>query len=84
MVMSMAPVIDRHIDEATIEKFSMDALSEKARARVEEHLLICESCRQSVQSSDAYVAAMRWAAGWLRQAEQEPRSLGRRKAGGGI
>lgn len=78
----MALVIDRHIDEATIEKFSMDALSEKVRAGVEEHLLICEKCRQSVASSDAYVAAMRWAADWLRRAEREPRKLGSRKAGG--
>jgi len=78
----MAAAIHRHIDEATIEKYSLEALSERARARVEEHLLICECCRQSVASSDAYVAAMRWAADWLRRAEREPRSASTRKAGG--
>ena len=78
----MATEINRHIDEATIEKYSMEALSAKARARVEEHLLLCERCRQSVTSSDAYVAAMRRAAGKLRQAERKPKSRGTQKAGG--
>jgi anti-sigma factor RsiW len=76
----MATEIDRHIDEATIEKYSMEALSEKVRARVEEHLLLCERCRQSVASSGAYVAAMRQAAGKLRQAARKPKSRGAQNA----
>jgi anti-sigma factor RsiW len=72
----------RHIAEATIEKYSLGTLSEKPRARVEEHLLICENCRREVTASDAYVAAMRRAAARVRRAERKPKSRGTRKAGG--
>jgi anti-sigma factor RsiW len=80
----MATGIRRHINEATIEKYSLDTLSEKPRARVEEHLLICESCRQAVTASDAYVKAMRRAAASVRQTERRPKGRVSRKAGGPV
>ena len=74
----MATPNDPHLDEETAEWFSMGTLSGKVTAQVEEHLLICERCRQILAASDAYVAAMRLAAEKLRQAERKPKS----KAGG--
>ncbi len=53
--------IDRHIDETTLEKYVMGALSGSATAEVEQHLLVCESCRQRVTETDDYVRAMRTA-----------------------
>ena len=72
-----------HIDEETMEKYSMAKLSDKAVARIEEHLLICERCRQSLAASDAHVAAMRLAAAQLRRAGRDPKRKVARKAGGG-
>ena len=54
----MATAADRHIDEETTEKYAMGKLSARAAALIEEHLLICEPCRQAVAASDAYVAAI--------------------------
>src|SRR6266567_6194796 len=53
---------NRHMDEDEIESYSMGAVSEEQSARFDEHLLVCESCRNKVKKSDDYVAAMRAAA----------------------
>lgn len=54
--------IERHIDETTLERYVMGALSGGATAEVEQHLLICETCRQRVTEAEDYVRAMRSAA----------------------
>jgi anti-sigma-K factor RskA len=64
----MASRVDRHLDEEAAEKYSLGILSARKVAEIEEHLLICEPCRQAVAASDAYVAAMRKAAAELRKA----------------
>jgi len=53
---------NRHLDEEEIEKYSLGDFTEEESSRFEEHLLICESCQNSVTESDRYVAAMQGAA----------------------
>jgi hypothetical protein len=59
----MAPQPDRHIDEAEVERYSLSVLPEKEAAPIEEHLLVCDSCRVRLAETDLYVEAMRRAAG---------------------
>jgi len=66
----------RHFDEEAAEKYSMGKLSSRKTAEIEEHLLICQSCRQRAAGADVYVAAMRQAAATLRKAERRPRHRG--------
>jgi hypothetical protein len=63
----------RHIGAETAEKYSMGKLPARKVPEVEEHLLICEPCRQAVAASDAYVAAMRMAAAKVHKADRKPR-----------
>ena len=53
---------DRHLEDGEIENYCMGAVSEEDSARYDEHLLICESCRNRVTASDEYVSAMQGAA----------------------
>lgn len=62
-----APESSRHMDAEDIEKYSMGGISEEAAAAFEEHLLICQSCRDQVTKSDLYVRAMENAARQERQ-----------------
>ena len=57
-----------HLDESQLEAYSMRRVPEDEAACVEEHLLVCESCRQQLADTDAFVHAMRGAAGRLRAA----------------
>ncbi len=58
---------NRHPDDETLERYSMQVLPESESAPLEEHLLGCESCRERLTESDAYVDAMRTAAARERQ-----------------
>ena len=80
MVTAMANSADPHIDGETLEKYSIGDVSAKTTARVEEHLLACDSCRQNLMQVDVYVAAMRHAAEKLRRAESKPVQKRARKA----
>ena len=51
-----------HIGEDDLERYAMRTLPESACATLEEHLLICQSCRDRLQTTDEYVAAMTAAA----------------------
>ncbi len=55
-----------HADEELLERYSMGALEETDLARVEDHLFLCETCRESLEEADVYTAAMRAAAQGLR------------------
>jgi hypothetical protein len=66
---------ERHLDEEQAEKYSMGRLSEEEEARCEEHLLVCATCRQQVDSADQYVGAMKSAA--AATAEMRPRRKSR-------
>jgi anti-sigma factor RsiW len=69
----MGSPVERHIAEATVEKYSLAKLSARKTAEIEQHLLTCESCRQAVAASDAYVAAMRRAAAKVTKQSQPPK-----------
>jgi hypothetical protein len=67
-----APNTNRHMDPEDVERYSMGTIPEEISAQFEEHLLVCESCRNRVAESDALVRAMRQAAGQIRQQEAAP------------
>lgn len=48
-----------HPTDNDIELYSMGRLSEEAASPLEEHLLLCEPCRNRVDDSDEFVATMR-------------------------
>jgi hypothetical protein len=50
-----------HISDDVLEQYSLDRLEEQELAAVEEHLLLCESCRDRLEGIDAFVASMRTA-----------------------
>jgi hypothetical protein len=66
------PTRNQHVREADLESYSMHALSQEASARVEEHLLICETCRGRLTEADEYAAAMKDAARDLPRQESAP------------
>jgi Putative zinc-finger len=55
-----------HAEDEKLERYSLGALDDTDSARVEEHLLICETCRERLEEADVYTAAMRGAAQFLR------------------
>jgi len=59
------------ISEGTLELYSMAKLAEPDTAKVEEHLLACESCRERLGEVDTYVADLREA---LEKARRRARS----------
>jgi hypothetical protein len=57
-----------HIGDDDLEKFAMRTLPDSEAGPMEEHLLICCSeCRDRLRATDQYVAAMKTAAGKIRQ-----------------
>jgi hypothetical protein len=54
--------VEQHIEETTLERYSMGSLAEEAAAEVEQHLLLCETCCARVTEADSYVRAMKRAA----------------------
>ncbi len=71
---TMAHGWDEHLDEEVAEQYSMGNLPEAEEARCEEHLLVCESCRQQVLAADRYVGAIRSGAGTMAaEARRSPR-----------
>lgn len=53
---------DRHLDEDEIERYSRRQIAELDLNRVEDHLLLCDSCMQRVTASDQFVHSMHQAA----------------------
>jgi len=61
----MALERDRHVEEEALDRYALGDSSESECAWLEEHLLVCEACRQRVQGHDLYVNSMgRAAAAW--------------------
>jgi len=54
-----------HINEDDLEKYGMQTLPEAELAPLEEHLLICAECRDRLEATERYVAAIRAAAAKL-------------------
>ena len=68
-----------HPSEETLELYAMRRLEEAHEARVEEHLLLCQQCRERLQAADDYVQAMRAA---LAELEEERSRQGEGSAEG--
>jgi anti-sigma factor RsiW len=54
---------DRHPDEEALESYVMGKTRGAKRARIEEHLLVCEECQDRVAELEAFVGAIRDAVG---------------------
>ena len=52
----------RHPDEEAVEQYSMGRLAERELAKLEEHLLVCESCQARLAHEDALRQSVRDAA----------------------
>lgn len=50
-----------HIDDDSLEAYSLGRLTEDDAARVEEHLLICAACCDRLTGWDEYLRAMKTA-----------------------
>jgi len=48
-----------HPNEDILEEYVLHRLPEALTAQVEEHLLLCESCRRTVADTDSFVAALK-------------------------
>ena len=48
-----------HISGNDLELYAMERLPESDTAPVEEHLLVCEECRERLAGWDAYIRAVR-------------------------
>lgn len=68
----MASNLKHHVEDDRMEQYSMHRLGEEESAELEEHLLLCESCRQRLEQTDALVSGIRAAATDLAKAEAEP------------
>ena len=53
----------RHINEDDLELFALDRLAEADAVPVNEHLLICQECREQLTECDEYLVAIRAALG---------------------
>jgi anti-sigma factor ChrR (cupin superfamily) len=48
-----------HQTAEQLERYALGRLAEPEQAVIEEHLLICEACRQRLDEVEAYAKAMR-------------------------
>jgi len=53
----------QHLDEDTLELIALGRLPESNLSAAEEHLLICDACRQGLTDADETLAAIRAAVG---------------------
>jgi anti-sigma factor RsiW len=59
--------IVQHVSEDDLERYAMRFLPAPESEQLEEHLLVCQSCRDRLEATDRYVAAMKAAAGKIRE-----------------
>ncbi len=62
--------VSDHISEEQLEAHSLNRLEPSETGRAEEHLLVCEPCRQRLSKIDEFQAVLREA---LRQSADSPR-----------
>jgi hypothetical protein len=63
----------RHIDPEDLESYSRQRTSDEDKSRIEEHLLVCENCRNELDRVDSYLAAIRSSAKLQPRIEFQPR-----------
>jgi hypothetical protein len=64
-MLMMSNDIDPHIGAEELEDYAMGRITGEQAGRLEEHLLICATCRQRLEETDTYTSAMRHAAAQL-------------------
>ena len=62
--------INGHVDAEDLERYSMGASPLEATPFIEEHLLTCDSCRERLRETDAYLLAMRTSSEQIRRDEE--------------
>lgn len=63
-------VIVQHVTDGLLERYAMQTLPDSESGPLEEHLLICQLCRDRLQADTDFVTAMRGAAAEIRQQER--------------
>ena len=69
----MAQNLIRHVEEEMLERYCMHRTGEEQAAQIEEHLLVCDRCRQRVDETGMFIRAMKTGAG---QSSDLPASAG--------
>jgi len=59
MALEAAPNVGPHLPEELLEKYAFGRLPQSELPGVEEHLLVCEYCRERLESEDNFALAMR-------------------------
>ena len=62
---------ESHLDDSLVEAYSRGKVPESELCALEEHLLICEACRQRVEESDGYVQGMKKASAEIRARKRQ-------------
>ena len=57
---------ESHLDDSLVEAYSQGKVPEADLCALEEHLLICETCRLRVEECDGYIHGMRKASAEVR------------------
>ena len=52
----------QHASDDRLERYAMQTLPDSESRPLEEHLVMCQSCRERLDETEQYVAAMRSAA----------------------
>ncbi len=58
---------DQHMAADTAERYLLGDSPDEESATVEEHLLVCEHCREQIYNTDLYLFSMQEAAADLRE-----------------
>jgi len=67
----------KHLSEDSLELYSLGRLSGEDLARVEEHLPVCQECRDRLKETVAYTTAMRDALRKIAETDGESGGPGR-------
>lgn len=63
----MQPALNEHAGEEILERYSMGGLSGEQLEAFEAHLLVCPTCQERLEETDAYIRATRTALAKLRR-----------------
>ena len=55
--------IHRHMDEEELEQYSLGTADSETNTALEEHLLVCEACRERLRAENEFVRLLRAALG---------------------
>jgi hypothetical protein len=69
------PRMADHLTEEDLEQYCLGGLTEVRCAPLEEHLLLCETCRDRLTESDSFVTAMRQASRQRSEEHKEERAV---------